>query len=125
MHPFDHPAVTRLIATALEEDLGRGDVTTSTTIPADCPAEASITAKAPLTLAGLPLIERVLHAVDPNARVSLRLGEGTTVESGSVVAEVWGRAAGLLIAERTAHVRCGKPDPALCRGGCRHRVHDH
>ncbi len=101
MHPFDHPAVTRLIATALEEDLGRGDVTTAATIPAECPAEARITAKAALTLAGLPLIERVLQAVDPNAKVSLRLGEGTAVEPGSVVAEVWGRAAGLLMAERT------------------------
>ena len=62
MHPFDHPAVTRLIATALEEDLGRGDVTTAATIPAECPAEGTITAKAALTLAGLPLIERVLQA---------------------------------------------------------------
>lgn len=101
MHPFDHPAVTRLIATALEEDLGRGDVTTAATIPAECPAEARITAKAALTLAGLPLIERVLHAVDPNAKVSLRLGDGAVVEPGTVVAEVWGRAAGLLMAERT------------------------
>ncbi len=101
MHPFDHPAVTRLIATALEEDLGRGDVTTAATILAECPAEGTITAKAALTLAGLPLIERVLQAVDPNAKVSLRLGEGTAVEPGSVVAEVWGRAAGLLMAERT------------------------
>ncbi len=101
MHPFDHPAVTRLIATALEEDLGRGDVTTAATIPTECPAEGIITAKAALTLAGLPLIERVLQAVDPNAKVSLRLGEGTAVEPGSVVAEVWGRAAGLLMAERT------------------------
>lgn len=101
MHPFDHPAVTRLIATALEEDLGRGDVTTAATIPAECSAEGTITAKAALTLAGLPLIERVLHAVEPNARVSLRLGDGSAVEPGSVVAEMWGRAAGVLMAERT------------------------
>lgn len=101
MHPFDHPAVTRLIASALEEDLGRGDVTTAATIPAECPAEASITAKTDLRLAGLPLIERVVQAVDPNARVSLRAGEGSAVAPGSVVAEVWGRAAGLLMAERT------------------------
>ena len=101
MHPFDHPAVTRLIASALEEDLGRGDVTTAATIPTDCPAEASITAKADLTLAGLPLIERVVQAVDPNARVSLRAGEGRAVQAGTLVAEVWGGAAGLLIAERT------------------------
>jgi nicotinate-nucleotide pyrophosphorylase (carboxylating) len=101
MDPFDHPAVTRLIATALEEDLGRGDVTTVATIPAERSAEGKITAKATLTVAGLPLIERVLHAVDPNTTVGLRVGEGTAVQQGEVVAEVRGRAACLLIAERT------------------------
>ena len=101
MDPFDHPAVTRLIATALEEDLGRGDVTTMATIPAERSAEGKITAKATLTVAGLPLIERVLHAVDPDTTVGLRVGEGTAVQQGEVVAEVRGRAACLLIAERT------------------------
>lgn len=101
MTPFDHPAVTRLIATALEEDLGRGDVTTLATIPADRSAEGKITAKAALTVAGLPLIERILHAVDPNTTATLRVDEGTAVQKGDVVAEVWGRAACLLIAERT------------------------
>ena len=101
MTPFDHPAVTRLISTALEEDLGRGDVTTLATLPADRAAAGKITAKAPLTVAGLPLIERVLRAVDPTATVALRVDEGTPVHTGDVVAEVWGRAAGLLIAERT------------------------
>ncbi len=101
MGPFDHPATTRLIATALEEDLGRGDVTTLATIPADCSAEGKITAKAALTVAGLPLIERVLHAVDRGVTVALRVDEGTTVQKGEVVAEVWGTAGSLLIAERT------------------------
>lgn len=101
MHPFNHPAVTRLIAMALEEDLGRGDVTTSATIPSDRKARGKITAKADLTIAGLPLVERVLHAVDPQAGVKLLVAEGSRVKKGEVVLELWGNAAALLIAERT------------------------
>ena len=64
MHPFNHPSVSRLITTALEEDVGRGDVTTLATIPPDCAAQGKITAKADLIIAGLPLVEMVLKAVD-------------------------------------------------------------
>ncbi len=98
---FDHPAVVRLIAMALEEDLGRGDVTTLATIPSDCTAEGKITAKADLTIAGLPLVEQILKAVDPAASVRLFVVEGSTVKKGTAVLELWGKAAALLIAERT------------------------
>ncbi|MSQ47803.1 MAG: carboxylating nicotinate-nucleotide diphosphorylase [Deltaproteobacteria bacterium] len=101
MHPLNHPAILRLIATALEEDLGRGDVTTLATIPPDRTAQGKITAKADLTIAGLPIVEQVLHAADPTAGVRLLVTEGSTVKKGQVVLELWGNAAGLLIAERT------------------------
>ncbi len=101
MYPFNHPAIARLIALALEEDLGRGDVTTLATIPPDCTAQGKITAKAGLTLAGLPLIQQVLHAVDTNVEVHLLKTEGAVVTTGDVVAALWGNAASLLIAERT------------------------
>jgi nicotinate-nucleotide pyrophosphorylase (carboxylating) len=101
MHPFDHPAVARLITMALEEDLGRGDVTTLATIPPSQRGHGKITAKADLTIAGLPLVEQVLHAVDPQAGVRLLIAEGSQVKKGEVVLDLWGNAAALLIAERT------------------------
>ncbi len=101
MNPLNHPSIRRLIAMALEEDLGRGDVTTQATIPPDRIAQGKITAKADLTIAGLPLVEQVLHAVDPTAGVRLLVTEGSAVQKGQVVLELWGNAAGLLIAERT------------------------
>ena len=101
MYPFNHPAVSRLIALALEEDLGRGDVTTLATIPPDSTAHGKITAKADLTVAGLPLIQQVLHAVAADTGVRLLTTEGAGVSKGEVVAELWGNAAALLIAERT------------------------
>ena len=101
MYPFDHPAVDRLIRLALEEDIGRGDATTRATIPAAQAARGKITAKADLVLAGLPLIAMVLAQTDKTAGVRLLAQEGSQVPVGTVVAEVWGQAAGLLTAERT------------------------
>ena len=101
MYPFNHPAVARLIVNALEEDLGRGDVTTLATIPPDHAAQGKITAKADLTIAGLPLVQQVLQMVDAGTGARPHVAEGTAVKKGEVVAEVWGRAASLLIAERT------------------------
>jgi nicotinate-nucleotide pyrophosphorylase (carboxylating) len=101
MCPFDHPSTIRLISMALEEDLGRGDVTTLATIPPDRTAQGKITAKADLTIAGLPVVARVLNAVDLTAGVRFLVTEGSAVKKGQVVLELWGNAAGLLIAERT------------------------
>ncbi len=101
MYPFDQPAVDRLIRLALEEDVGRGDATTRATIPVHQAARGSITAKADLVLAGLPIIGMVLAQTDKAAGVRLLAQEGSQVPVGAVVAEVWGQAAGLLTAERT------------------------
>jgi nicotinate-nucleotide pyrophosphorylase (carboxylating) len=101
MYPFDHPSIVRLITMALEEDLGRGDVTTLATIPPDRTAQGKITAKTDLTIAGLPLVARVLNAVDPTAGIRLLVTEGSAVKKGQAVLELRGNAAGLLIAERT------------------------
>jgi nicotinate-nucleotide pyrophosphorylase (carboxylating) len=101
MFPFTHPSIARLITLALEEDLGRGDVTTMATIPPDRAAQGTITAKADLSIAGLPLVEMVLKEVDARSGARLLKSEGNAVQKGEVVAEVWGNAASLLIAERT------------------------
>lgn len=101
MYPFDHPAVDRLIRLALEEDVGRGDATTRATIPANQAAYGKITAKADVVLAGLPIIGMVLAQTDKTAGVRLLAQEGSQVPVGTVVAEAWGQAAGLLTAERT------------------------
>ncbi len=101
MYPFDHPAVERLIRLALEEDVGRGDATTRATIPTNQAARGNITAKADLVPAGLPMIAMVLAQTDQTAGVRLLAQEGSQVPVGTVVAEVWGQAAGLLTAERT------------------------
>ena len=119
MHPFDHPSVARLITTALEEDLGRGDVTTLATIPPDRTAQGKITAKADLTTAGLPLVGHILKVVDPAAGTRALAAEGNMVKKGEVVIEFWGNARALLTAERTMlnflqHLSGSYTDTAVC-----------
>jgi len=95
------PAVYRLIDLALEEDLGRGDVTSEALIPLDQQAEGKVLVKAPGVLAGLEVAAAVLHAVDRELVWEPLAQDGDTVAPGQVVAVVRGRARSLLAAERT------------------------
>ena len=91
-----------LVARALAEDLGAGDVTTDATVPAEARARARISQKQPGVLFGLePAAEafRQTGAEDFEALI----GEGSWRDDVPVeVAVVSGPARALLAAERTA-----------------------
>ncbi|NCO41796.1 MAG: nicotinate-nucleotide diphosphorylase (carboxylating) [Armatimonadetes bacterium CG_4_10_14_3_um_filter_66_18] len=98
-----HPAVTKeLIERALQEDLGSGDLTTDSIVPADHRATATITAKAAGVVAGLFMVERTFHALDDEVSMEANVTEGQGVAPGDVVATVRGPARALLMGERTA-----------------------
>ncbi len=96
------PAVQRLIDLALEEDLGRGDVTSEALIPPELPAEGRVLVKAPGVLAGLEVAAAVFQTVDAAVAWTPLARDGDAVSPGQVVARVAGRARSLLAAERTA-----------------------
>jgi nicotinate-nucleotide pyrophosphorylase (carboxylating) len=103
MTVFDLPQVDALIRTALAEDVGRGDLTTQLTVPADLRATGTLLAKQDGVLAGLPLVAKVLAALAAReVVVSPRAADGDTFAAGTVLATIAGRAADLLIGERTA-----------------------
>jgi nicotinate-nucleotide pyrophosphorylase (carboxylating) len=103
MTVFDLPQVDTLIRTALAEDVGRGDLTTQLTVPADLRATGTLLAKQDGVLAGLPLVAKVLAALGArDAAVTPRAADGDAFAAGTVLATVAGRAADLLVAERTA-----------------------
>ena len=62
------PTVTleRIVATALREDLGRGDVTTDACIDPHAPAKASLVARTSLVWCGSQVVCEVMRQVDPN-----------------------------------------------------------
>ena len=91
-----------LVRTALEEDIGTGDVTTQATVSPDTRARALVTQKAPGVIYGLELAETAFALLDPAARFERLVGEGDWREDGGPVLSVEGRARALLSAERTA-----------------------
>lgn len=95
--------VDALLALALDEDLGTGDVTSIATIPADMRAEATIVAKAPGIVAGMPIIEAVFARVDPEVVVTPLAADGDRIADPPMqLAHLAGPARAILAGERTA-----------------------
>ncbi|MFP2925668.1 carboxylating nicotinate-nucleotide diphosphorylase [Pyxidicoccus sp. 3LG] len=93
----------RLIALALDEDLGAaGDVTSQALIPPDAEGSAELVAKEQLVLAGLDAFIRVFHMVDAEVEVELVRRDGEEIKPKVVAARCHGRMRSLLAAERTA-----------------------
>ncbi len=98
---LDPAAVEDVVARALAEDVGPGDVTTRATVPPGARARARITQKEPGVVFGLAVAERAFAMLDPGASFGRLAQEGAWREGGPVL-EVEGEAAALLTAERTA-----------------------
>jgi nicotinate-nucleotide pyrophosphorylase (carboxylating) len=99
---WDSREIAALVRAALEEDIGAGDATVQALVPPGATARASIIAKQELTVAGLPIAERVFRALDGRVAFRARTQEGAAVRNGDVLAEINGSAAAVLTGERTA-----------------------
>jgi len=99
--PLDD-ATAELVRTALQEDLGSGDVTTAATVAADTRARALIRQKAPGVIYGLDMAEAVFAQLDAEVRCERLVEEGVWREQGGEVLSISGRARALLSGERTA-----------------------
>ncbi len=98
---MNHDPVAELVARALAEDVGDGDVTTAATVPLESRARAVISQKAPGVVFGLDAAEATFRALDPAAAIRRLVEQGVWREHGPVLA-VEGSARALLTAERTA-----------------------
>jgi nicotinate-nucleotide pyrophosphorylase (carboxylating) len=90
-----------LIDRALREDIGHGDLTTAAVVPEGSRARARIVQKAPGVIAGLGVAEAVFKRVDGELAWRASVEEGRWRDGGPV-AEIEGRAASILTAERVA-----------------------
>ena len=98
---LDGDLLDDLVARALAEDVGPGDVTAEATVPADARARARVHQKAPGAIYGLAAAQAAFRALDPGARFTALAPEGVWRDGGEVL-EVRGDARALLSAERTA-----------------------
>jgi nicotinate-nucleotide pyrophosphorylase (carboxylating) len=90
-----------IVARALAEDVGAGDVTTAATVAPDTRATALITQKAPGVVFGLQPARLVFESLDPSIAFEALVDEGVWRQAGEV-ARVTGSAGALLTGERTA-----------------------
>ncbi|HWH95447.1 MAG TPA: carboxylating nicotinate-nucleotide diphosphorylase [Baekduia sp.] len=100
--PLDPSFVADVVARALAEDVGAGDVTTQATVPDGAQAVATITQKAPGVVFGLVVAEAAFRQADGAAAIERLCPEGAWQEPGTPVLRVTGAAAAILTAERTA-----------------------
>ena len=92
----------RAVRAALEEDVGPGDVTSVAVIPEGTGARGRIVARSGLVVCGLFVAREVFNQLDPNVRFEALCDEGSSQDSGSILATVEGSARSILAAERTA-----------------------
>jgi nicotinate-nucleotide pyrophosphorylase (carboxylating) len=98
----DRDALVELVARALAEDIGAGDVTSEATVAPGARARATITQKQDGVIYGLAAAIEAFVQLDPDIVVEQTAGEGVWREAGSAVLVVCGNARALLGAERTA-----------------------
>jgi nicotinate-nucleotide pyrophosphorylase (carboxylating) len=88
------------IKLALAEDVGDGDHTSLSTIPADAQKRARLLVKQDGVLAGVEVAEAVFREVDPDLQVHVNIQDGAAIHYGDIVLTVSGRAQSILKAER-------------------------
>ena len=94
--------VEQLIALALQEDLGSGDVATEALIASSQMATARWYAKATGVVSGLGVALRVFQTLDPAIEMQVRIAEGQSVTVGQEIVSFQGNFKALLMGERTA-----------------------
>jgi len=94
--------ISQYIKSALEEDIGIGDVTTNTIVPVDASLRGRIVAKQDGIVAGLDVARQVFLTLNKDVEFVTKEEDGSSVSRGAVLAELDGPARALLTGERTA-----------------------
>lgn len=97
--PFD---CEHIVKAALEEDISHGDVTTNILVPSEATTCATIQAKHALTVAGIPVVQKVFEVLDPTLVLHGEHGDGDTIAAGQVIATLEGCTRSILTGERVA-----------------------
>ncbi len=99
---LDEGALFQQIGAFLAEDLGRGDITTQSTVTRNAHARGRFLAKESMVIAGLEAAEAVFSTLDAQQQLEAFVSDGEEVEAGKVIARTSGFADVLLAGERVA-----------------------
>ena len=92
--------IDRLIDLAFAEDIGDGDHTTLSCIPADATGKSKLLIKETGVLAGVEIAREIFRRFDPTLQVEVLMGDGSDVKPGDVAMIVSGKVRSLLQTER-------------------------
>jgi len=92
--------IDRLIDLAFAEDIGDGDHTTLSSIPATAMGKSKLLIKEAGVLAGVEIAKEIFHRFDPTLKVEVFINDGTEVKPGDIVMIVEGKVQSLLQTER-------------------------
>jgi nicotinate-nucleotide pyrophosphorylase (carboxylating) len=95
-------SLDRVVAAALAEDVGDGDLTTEGVVPEGARCSAELLVKEPGVLCGVPAAARVFETLDPDVTVEALVEEGARLAAPTAVARLEGPARAVLTGERTA-----------------------
>jgi nicotinate-nucleotide pyrophosphorylase (carboxylating) len=95
-------ALERVVAAALAEDVGEGDVTTEATVAPEAVGTAELLIKEPGVVCGLGVAEAVFRALDLDLRFEPLVAEGAVLGRPTAVALVTGPERAILTGERVA-----------------------
>ncbi|MBN1639818.1 MAG: carboxylating nicotinate-nucleotide diphosphorylase [Anaerolineae bacterium] len=99
---IDPTTVAAIVARALREDIGQGDVTSLWTLPEGLAGSGAFLCKAQGVLAGLEVAREVFRQTSPEVTMVAHRRDGDPIASGDLLATVRGPMAAILTAERTA-----------------------
>lgn len=97
---MDKQLVDLFIKNAIAEDVGDGDHTSLSTIPAGTQGKAKLIVKEDGILAGVALALEIFSQIDPALQVELFLKDGDAVKQGDIAFTVAGSTHSILLAER-------------------------
>lgn len=97
---MDKQVIDQFIKNAIAEDLGDGDHTSLSTIPADARGQAKLLIKEDGIIAGVELAIEIFKQVDANLKTEVFIQDGTAVKYGDIALTVSGSSQSILLAER-------------------------
>ena len=97
---MDKALIDLFIKNAIAEDVGDGDHTSRSTIPAGTQGKAKLIVKEDGILAGVELAIEIFNQVDPELTVDVFINDGQAVKFGEIVLTVAGSTHSILLAER-------------------------
>lgn len=94
--------VDHYLLSALREDITQEDVSTNAVMPEACNGVVDLIAKEDGIICGLQIFERVFTLLDPATKAEMYVKDGDEVQTGALLAKVYGDIRTLLSGERVA-----------------------